>query len=127
MPLASTPPEQWNFVCPQDGAKFFDTEEIAECPRCGEKLTSQEKLVPPWKRLMNVKAVAERLDCSVSTVYGLIESGKLGHHRCPGVRVSEGQLLAYLDRTRKEAGPERERVPVKARGPRPRLRHVRLS
>jgi excisionase family DNA binding protein len=42
--------------------------------------------------MLRVPQVAERLNCSVSTVYGLIESGRLGHHRCPGVRVSEEQL-----------------------------------
>ena len=42
--------------------------------------------------MLTVTQVAERLNCSVSTIYGLITSGRLEHHRCPGVRVSEEQL-----------------------------------
>lgn len=77
--------------------------------------------------MLKVMEVAERLNCSVSTVYGLIESGRLAHHRCPGVRVSERQLQEYLDNTKKEAKEERERIPFKVCSPRPRLRHVKSS
>ena len=48
--------------------------------------------------MLRVSAVAKRLDCSAATVYSLIEKGILGHHRCPGVRVSEEQIMDYLEK-----------------------------
>ncbi len=73
--------------------------------------------------MLKVAQVAERLNCSVSTVYSLIESGRLGHHRCPGIRVSDGQLAAYIESTKKGRVPE----PPKARATRPRLKHISLG
>jgi excisionase family DNA binding protein len=71
--------------------------------------------------LLTVTQVAERLQCSVSTVYSLIESGRMGHHRCPGIRVSEVQLSTYLEET--ERGP----VPRQGKtGPRRRLKFIKL-
>jgi len=55
--------------------------------------------------MLKVRQVAERLNCSASSVYSLVESGKLGHHRCPGIRISEEQLAAFLEGTKKEHGP----------------------
>ena len=55
--------------------------------------------------MLKVNEVAIRLNCSISTVYTLIETGKLGHYRCPGVRVSEDQLAAFLDESKQERGP----------------------
>ena len=73
--------------------------------------------------MLRVKQVAERLNCSISTVYSLVESGKLGHHRCPGIRVGEEQLAAFLEETKKEQGPvSLPRSP----GPRPRLKHITI-
>jgi excisionase family DNA binding protein len=73
--------------------------------------------------MLKINQVAERLNCSVSTVYALIGSGSLGHHRCPGVRVSEEQLQAYLDRTKREREvAPRQRITT----PRPRLKHISL-
>jgi excisionase family DNA binding protein len=70
--------------------------------------------------VLRVQQVASRLNCSAATVYALVESGRLGHHRCPGVRVSEEQLAAYLEATRRERGNS----PVKTNPPRPRLKHI---
>ena len=74
--------------------------------------------------LFKVQEVAQRLNCSTSTVYSLIESGRLPHHRCPGVRVSEEQITAYLKAS--ERGQSKERTPV-CTGVRPRLRHIKLD
>lgn len=74
--------------------------------------------------LLKVPEVAQHLNCSVSTVYNLIESGQLPHHRCPGVRVSEEQITEYLNRTKR--GQSTERTPVIS-GVRPRLKHIRLD
>jgi excisionase family DNA binding protein len=70
--------------------------------------------------MFTVKEIAVKLNCSTQTVYNLVESGKLGHHRCPGIRISEAQLLAYLQET--ERGPgSRQRYT----GPRPiKLKHL---
>ena len=80
--------------------------------------------IPP---LLRVAEVAERLRCSVSTVYGLIESGRLGHHRCPGVRVSEQQLAEYVESTKMDAKREREPAGISRKNSRPRLRHITLQ
>lgn len=53
--------------------------------------------------MMKVSQVAERLNCSVGTVYQLVESKRLPHFRCPGIRVSEEQLTEYLESCRNEA------------------------
>lgn len=74
--------------------------------------------------MLRVPQVAQRLNCSVSTVYSLIESGRLGHHRCPGVRVSEEQLKEYLEETRREHQTERKQD-VRNRPPL-RLKNVKL-
>ena len=66
--------------------------------------------------MLKVSQVAIRLNCSESTVYALVESGRLGHHRCPGVRISEEQLSAYVERTKRERGAA---APQRLTAPRP--------
>jgi excisionase family DNA binding protein len=73
--------------------------------------------------MLKVSQVAERLNCSISTVYSLVESGKLGHHRCPGIRVGEEQLAAFLEGTKKEQGPV---SPPRSTGRCPRLKHITI-
>ena len=73
--------------------------------------------------LFKVQEVAQRLNCSVSTVYSLIESGRLPHHRCPGVRVSEEQITAYLNNTKREQLEPSSPQPKLSR---PVLKHIRL-
>jgi excisionase family DNA binding protein len=71
--------------------------------------------------MLKVSQVANRLNLSQSKVYELIESGDLPHHRLgSAIRVSEEQLAAFLDSTK------RERVAVTRRTARPRLRHIKL-
>ena len=71
--------------------------------------------------MLKVSQVAERLNCSVGTVYQLVESKRLPHYRCPGIRVSEEQLVEYLESCRTEVAqrfaPKPQRV---------RLKHIRL-
>ena len=78
------------------------------------------------RRFIVLKAtqVAERLNCSISTVYSLIESGRLGHHRCPGVRVSEEQLSEYLAATKREHPCEQKQDATKR--PPLRLRNLKF-
>jgi hypothetical protein len=38
----------WYFVCEQCNGKFFHAERKCECPRCGRRLTSSERIQPPW-------------------------------------------------------------------------------
>ncbi len=71
--------------------------------------------------MLRVSQVADRLNCSVWTVYQLVESKRLPHYRCPGIRVSEEQLTEYLERCRNEIAP-----PVANKLPRVRFKHVRL-
>ena len=73
--------------------------------------------------MLRVRQVAERLNCSVSTVYSLVESGKLGHHRCPGIRISEEQLAAFLEMTKKDQEATSQPSCV---NPRPRLKHITI-
>ena len=72
-------------------------------------------------KLLLVSEVAEILRCSESTVYSLLESGKLVGHRCPGWRVKPADVEAYVEGTRRE--PERQ---VRKAGPRPRLKNFSL-
>lgn len=73
--------------------------------------------------MLKVSQVAGRLSCSISTVYGLVESGKLGHHRCPGIRISEEQLAAFLGSTKREQEPV---TLPRSTGRRPRLKHITI-
>jgi excisionase family DNA binding protein len=74
--------------------------------------------------LLTVDAVAERLSCARSTVYELISSGKLTGFRIGprngGIRVSEDDLLAYLQSCRVGAKEKPRRAPP------PRLKHIKL-
>lgn len=73
--------------------------------------------------MLTVQQVAERLNCCPSSVYRLIKARLLGHHRCPGIRVSEEQVTDYLKTTRREC------VAASApqiRTPRTALRHITL-
>lgn len=73
--------------------------------------------------LMKAEAVAKRLNNSLSTIYALIESGDLEHYRCPGIRISEEQLVRFLERSKRGGRAERPKRPVR----RPKLNHIRLS
>ena len=58
--------------------------------------------------LHTVRETASILRCAESTVRTLINTEELGHHRCPGIRVSDDQIEAYLATTkhgRKETWP----------------------
>ena len=46
--------------------------------------------------MLKVSDVANRLNCSLATVYQLVESKRLPHYRCPGIRVSEAQLAEFF-------------------------------
>lgn len=74
--------------------------------------------------MYKVAEVAQQLNCSPSTVYALLESGRLGYFRCPGIRISEEQLSAYLQRAAQRARPTKLKVETRTR---PRLRHIRLA
>lgn len=53
--------------------------------------------------MLRASEVAVRLNCSLSTVYQLIESGRLPSHHVgmrKGIRVTEADLQAYVDRCR---------------------------
>lgn len=76
--------------------------------------------------LLKVPDVVQRLNVSQSTVYALIESGRLPSHRVGcgrgAVRVSEDDLHAYLISCRTEQKITEPRRAV----PRVKLRHLRL-
>lgn len=76
---------------------------------------------------LTVREVAERLRVNPSTVYQLVERGKLAHHRVGArrgaIRVSESDLTAYLESCHKTAAEQqRGRAPVS----RVKLKHIRL-
>lgn len=75
--------------------------------------------------LLKPREVAARLSVSLSTVYGLVESGKLACHRIGrrrgAVRVSEDDLRDYLASCHREVGTE-----PRNRSTRKRLKHVHL-
>lgn len=54
-------------------------------------------------RLLTVKDAAAFLSISTSKTYELVETGMLAHHRIGGsIRVSEQQLSAFLEETKRE-------------------------
>ncbi len=69
-------------------------------------------------QLMTVRDVAKRLCHSPQTVRNLIARGLLKCYRCPGVRISEEHLEAYLSQVQQ---PRSTRV----RQPRPATRSIR--
>lgn len=74
--------------------------------------------------MLTVRDVAERLRLSPSKVYELVAGRVLEHHKIGGaIRVSEAQLDALLETTKRE---REEPIPAKRRPPRPRLRHLKL-
>ena len=73
--------------------------------------------------MLKVSQVADRLNLSTSKVYELVEQGKLAHHRIGGaIRVSEEQLVEFLEETKRE---RREPEPRKSQPRHPQLRHLR--
>lgn len=77
---------------------------------------------PAEERFLRVNEVAQRLSLSLSTVYQLIENGRLPSHCVgmrKGIRVAESELLAYLERcrsARRQApapAPKKNGVPFK--------------
>ncbi|WP_145383197.1 helix-turn-helix domain-containing protein [Botrimarina mediterranea] len=76
--------------------------------------------------LFTVAMVAERLRVSRTTVYQLVESGKLAAHRVGGgrgaIRVSEEQLAEYLHASCSQANASQPAPKPPTR----RLRHLRL-
>lgn len=76
--------------------------------------------------LLKVPDVVKRLNVSQSTVYALIESGRLPSHRIGcgrgAVRVSEEDLIAYLDSCRTERTSDEPRRAA----PRIKLKHLRI-
>src|SRR5262249_10205859 len=64
--------------------------------------------VPGIYNMMTVRDVAHRLSASPELVYKLCREGALGHLRLGtgrgAIRITEGDLAAYLDRTHAPAG-----------------------
>lgn len=74
--------------------------------------------------MLRVKEVAARLGCSLSTAYQLIDSGRLPSHHVgmrKGIRVSEDDLHAYLERCRTQNGPKPAPLPKATGG---RFKHL---
>jgi excisionase family DNA binding protein len=76
--------------------------------------------------LLTVAMVAERLHVSRTTIYQLVESGRLRVHRIGSgrgaIRISEDQLVEYLQGSCSEA-PKNQQAP---KPPARRLRHLKL-
>ena len=76
------------------------------------------------ERFLRVSEVAVRLSLSLSTVYQLIESGRLPSHCVglrKGIRVAESDLLAYLERCRSARRQAPAAAPKKSGSP---FRHL---
>jgi excisionase family DNA binding protein len=78
-------------------------------------------------KLLSVRGAAEWLSVSVSTIYGLCESGELAHRRIGRgrgcIRFTEEDLQQYLER--KRVGRKEE--PPAPKPQRLRLEHLRLK
>jgi excisionase family DNA binding protein len=79
--------------------------------------------------LLKVSQIAERLNCSNSTVYALVEGKKLGCHRIGNgrgaIRVSEDDLQTYLE-SNHVVPPNRGGEITPPPRPRVKLKHIRL-
>ena len=77
--------------------------------------------------LHDLKAVSERLGCSLANSYALVSSGQLGAFRVgasgKGYRVSEAQLRAFLDSRREHPGKNATEFPRKCNPV--KLKHLR--
>lgn len=78
--------------------------------------------------MLRLKQVAERLQCSLSNVYALVQSGRLPvvttGARGKGYRVSEDDLAKFLAGG-KRGGPSP--AALQPQPPRPRLKHLNLG
>lgn len=76
---------------------------------------------------LTVRETADRLRISASSVYLLVESGRLGHHRIGArrgaIRISEADLAAYLAGCRQELTTNN---PPPAPVALPKLKHIKL-
>ena len=74
--------------------------------------------------MYRVPDVAKQLNCSISTVYGLVDAGKLVAYRIGlgrgALRIAESDLATFLETCRTQ------KVEGVCKLPRPRLRHIRL-
>ncbi len=74
-----------------------------------------------------VREAADRLRISPSSVYLLIEQGRLAHHRVGArrgaIRISEADLAAYLAACRQELTRD---TPPPLPVARPKLKHLKL-
>lgn len=78
--------------------------------------------------MLKVADIAKRLNCAVSTVYALVESGRLPCHRIGcgrgAVRVSDEDLSAYLDQSRSLSTVA---APATEPNRRVKLKHLRIK
>ena len=73
--------------------------------------------------MLKVSDVANRLNCSIATVYQLVESKRLPHYRCPGIRVSEEQLTEFFETTKRVPKVGSQPIRQSSRVP---LKHIKL-
>jgi excisionase family DNA binding protein len=75
--------------------------------------------------LLTVRDVAKRLAVSASSVYALVETGRLACHRIGigrgTIRIDETDLAAFLDACRSAPRPAPRRAST-----RPQLKHLRI-
>ena len=76
---------------------------------------------------LTVREAADRLRISPSSVYLLIEQGRLAHHRVGArrgaIRINETDLTAYLAACRQELNTN---APPPLPVARPKLKHIKL-
>jgi excisionase family DNA binding protein len=77
---------------------------------------------------LTVRETADRLRVSSSSVYLLVESGRLAHHRIGArrgaIRISENDLEAYLAQCRNEPTAD---TPARAPVASPPLKHIKVT
>ena len=76
---------------------------------------------------LTVREVAQQLRVNPASIYALVETGKLAHHRIGArrgaIRISEADLATYLESCHRCSAEERcaPQPPVRVR-----LKHIRL-
>ena len=84
-----------------------------------------ERDTNPPSRLLTVKEAAQRLGCSATNVYGLIDAGEIPYvcvGNAKGYRIDPRDLNAFIERRKQfKQSHDKNSIP-----PRPRLKHIKL-
>lgn len=102
------------FICETCNAKWFQSGELRQCPRCGA-VAAGEDIEAPWT-MKTVEETARALRVSSRLVYKLVETGKISAYRIgSAIRISDEQLQSYLRGCEGHTAPSAQERPTTLR------------